>query len=537
MGHCYLTHLTHLRPMRPLFTQPDPITGKPIVTQEWKDAYRFRVEHPEYGVHEYIPTAKGLEFHESKAVNCLIEGPRGTGKSMIIRNDAHMRALAYPGYTYLIVRRTMPELKKTHLKFMNAEMRKLGGTYHNTDAIAYYPNGSLGFYGHCETEDDMMKLLGSEYCAVYFDEITTFTWTMITKISSCLRVPEGSGLLAIVRGGTNPIGVSAAEVNAYFREKNVDPLEDPDYDPEEYQSIATTLDDNPYIDKAQYIRRLSSLPDHIKRAWLNGEWIVEGAYFHDFKESHAVHPEDVGLLRWAKLGQRVPWHVTDDYPIVTNRAREYHDWMNVGGTWFDWVQIYRALDWGFSPDPAVCLWIAVLPNGRSFVFKEKHWYSTPAHKVAQDIKEMSKGMRVVETFCDPTLFSGSEATSNQSLGDIIESHGIALTESINDRAALGYAIHEYLNTVLEDGQPKLQIHIFGCPKLVKTLPDQRVHKTHPERIADSSTDHWTVTLGYYCVGRVGTSREYGMPETPRWMRPVGGQSRRRLGSESVRRRS
>lgn len=515
---------------RPLFLGSD---GK--ITQEWKDTYRFRVEHPKYGLHEYVPTAKGLDFHESQSVNLLIEGSRGTGKSMILRNDAHMRALAYPGYTYLIVRRTMPELKKSHLRFIDAEMRKLGGYFHKTDAIAYYPNGSQGFYGQCETEDDMLKLLSSEYCAIYFDEISTFTWTMITKIASCVRVPEGSGLLAIVRGGTNPIGVGAAEVRRYFITKDVELTEDPEYDPDEYESIHTTLDDNPYIDKEQYIRRLSSLPEHVRRAWLDGEWVIEGAYFHDFKPIKIIKSEDLASLGRFRVGQPVAWHVTDAYPVITNKAREVHDWLQQGGSWFDWVQIYRTLDWGFSPDPAVCLWIAVLPNGRSFVFKEKHWNATPAHLVARDMIDMSQGMRIVETFCDPTLFAGSEASDHHSMGDIIEDNGVPLTEGINDRAALGYAIHEYLNTMLDDGQPKLQIYTFGCQKLIKTLPEQRIHKTHPERIADSANDHWTIALGYYCMGRTGTSREYGVPEKPRWMRPKVGTRGRRLGAESVRR--
>lgn len=505
--------------MRPPFLEAN---GK-TVTQAWKDAYRFRVEHPKFGVHEYVPTAKGLDFHESVCPNELIEGSRGTGKSMIIRNDAHMKAMAYAGYTYLIVRRTMPELKKSHLRFIGIEMKRMGGYFHRTDNIAYYPNGSQGFFSHCETEDDMMKLLSSEYSAIYFDEISTFTWVMITKIASCARVADDSGLIAIVRGGTNPIGIGAGEVRRYFITKDVSPEEDPDYDPSEYHSIHTTLDDNPHIDKAQYIKRLSMLPEHIKRAWLDGEWIVEGAYFHDYRPSKKVLSADLELLQTHVLGETIAWHVSSTYPVVKDKQAHL----------IKWIHIYRALDWGFSPNPCVCLWIAMLPNGRAFVLKERSWKSTPAAQVAKDIIEDSKGMHIVDTYCDPSMFFGSEATDSMSIGDIFEDNGVWLTPSQNDRAAAGFAIHEYLNTILIDGFPKIQIYEFGCPMLLRTLPEMRVHKTDPKKIADGADD-WVIALAYFCMSRVGTSREHITSNTPRWMKPKKAKMRR-LGTESVRR--
>src|SRR4051812_27973296 len=100
----------------------------------------------------YTPTIKGAEFHELTIPNAILEGPRGTGKSIILRNDAHIHAMACPGLAYLIVRRTMPELRKSHLRFIEREMKRLGGYFNKTESIAYYPNGSLGYYGHCETE-------------------------------------------------------------------------------------------------------------------------------------------------------------------------------------------------------------------------------------------------------------------------------------------------------------------------------------------------------------------------------------------------
>lgn len=475
------------------------------------DPVVFSVQNAEGDVvWEYRPTPKQREFHECTAPNCILEGSRGTGKSFAIRMDAHLRALAVPGYTYLIIRRTFPELHKSHLKFIDAEMKLLGGTYNNTNAIAKYPNGSVGFFTHCENDDDVMKLLSSEYAAVFIDEMTTFAQEQITKIGTCARVPEGSGLTAIIRGGTNPIGIGADYVNAYYVAKDVDPADDPDYDPRDYVAIHTILSDNAHLDQEQYRKRFSGLPAHVRQAWLDGEWVVEGAYFADF------HPRV----------QNQPWHVIPQLPRVD------------GNYLLDipWIRIYRAVDWGFFPDPAVCLWIAILPSGREIIFKEKTWYRTTAKQVSDDIKTESEGMRIAETFCDPTMFSNSEATGH-SVGDIFEMNGVPLTRSVNDRRAAGYAIHEHLNLVMEDGLPKVQIwqpdKWQGCTMLIKTFPMLRVDKNDKNKIAEGQ-DHWVIAYAYFCMSLVGPSKSPVKVNTRQWARPKT-PKQFILGSESVRR--
>lgn len=444
----------------------------------------------------YVPTLKQQEFHASTAPNCILEGSRGTGKSKAIRNDAHMRALAYDGFIYLILRRTTPELRKSHLLFIKQEMEQLGGYFNKTEGIAYYPNGSQGHFSHCEQEADVMKLLSSEFGAIYFDEITTFTWEMVTKIAACARVPEDSGLIAIVRGGTNPIGEGAADVKKYYINHSVRPEEDPDYIAEDYVAIHTTLDDNPHIDRDQYIKRLKNLPPHIRRAWLNGEWLTEGMYFADFMSSF----------------EGEPWHVIQTLPTVRHLALLDQPWIN----------IYRALDWGYAPDPAVCLWIAILPNGEEIVFKERSWKQTLAADVAKAIKRESEGMRVLETFADPSMFAKRGETV-YSVGELIEQNGIPLTASLNDRALFGYSIHDHLNTLIDE-RPKLKIlanahdHRLGCPDLIRTIAEVRSDEKDARKIANGE-DHWVCALAYYCIGQAPASRDPVIPSTPRWMQP------------------
>src|SRR3990167_2744573 len=70
----------------------------------------------EYGK-EHIPydpghNLKQLEYHSRTEPNVLYWGGRGSGKSICGRWDAHLRALAHPGFTYVILRRTYPELQR-----------------------------------------------------------------------------------------------------------------------------------------------------------------------------------------------------------------------------------------------------------------------------------------------------------------------------------------------------------------------------------------------------------------------------------------
>lgn len=445
----------------------------------------------------YSPTDKLRRYHSSTCPHLLMEGSRGTGKSMAMRNDCHMRALAYGGYTYLILRRTIPELKKTHLKFIEAEMQALGGYYHKTDNIAYYPNGSTGVFGHCETEADVMKHLGSQYCLVNFDEITTFPWDTVAKISTCARVPEGSGLIALIRAGTNPIGVSAEDTARYYIHKDITFEEDPEYNPDHWENIHLTLEDNPHLDREQYRRQFSGIPEAYRKAWLDGTWGVEGAYFNI-----------------------LPDNVIKEMPTWTDR-----DGVTLPANQFPWMYVYRTIDWGFNPDPAVCLWILIMPDGREIIFKEQYWSNTTAKQVAREIVKASENWRVITTFSDPTIWNGLKEMGH-CLADEFENSGVPLTKSKNDRIVAGYAIQEHLNTVVEldkqdktKTQPKLLFYEPGCPTLLRAMRSMRVDPKMPGRIADHKLDHGPITLGYFCMAGVGATQIPHVSKLPAWMVP------------------
>lgn len=459
------------------------------------DPPTLQVTHPDGRVDiMYCAQDYQRAYHESSLPNLIMIGPRGTGKSLTIRMDSHMKALAVPKFRYLTLRRTMPELRKSHLSFIGDEMNRLGGYFHSTNSEAHYPNGSTGWFGHCQTDADVMKHLGGQYDLVNFDESTTYPWDMFQKLAATARVPEGVGRIAMVRGGTNPLGVSASDIKKYFIDKNVRAEDDPDYLPDEYGVIPTKLSDNRYLDAVQYRRRLASLPAHVRRAWLDGEWVSEGTYFADFRATI----------------DGSPWHTINQLPTVSGAALLDQPW----------ISIYRCLDWGYSPDPCVCLWVAVLPDGRALVIKERQWEQTLVADVARAIVRESEGMRVRETFADPSMFM-NHGEAVFSVGEAFERGGVPLTKSINDRTEAGYAIHDYLNTVV-DGLPKLQLLAaegrMGCPNLIRTITEVTVDPKDPKKIANGN-DHWVIALAYFCMGMAPPSRDPKVHGIKRWMLP------------------
>jgi hypothetical protein len=281
----------------------------------------------------------------------------------------------------------------------------------------------------------------------------------------------------------------------WFIDHDVDYAEYPDYNPDDFEMQFTTLDQNRYVDRKDYEKRLKNLPEHVRRAWLLGEFVDEGSYFSDFRQNKQLSDNRI-----------IPWHVIKTLPT----------WKGQYLSELPWIRVYRAVDWGYFPDPAVCLWVAVLPNGRAIVFKEKTWRRTLATDVAAEIKQLSEGMNICETFVDPTMFIKT-GNAPYSIAELFEQRGVPCTPGQNDRELYGYAVHHYLNTIIDE-EPQVQIVGPACTDLVKTFPLLQMDPKDPRKIADGP-DHWVIALAHFCMGQVPPSRDPVSTPVKRWMMP------------------
>lgn len=452
------------------------------------------------------PFPKQVEFHISNVTNLYARGSRGSGKSELLRHDAHMRAMSVPNLNLILIRKTYKDLQKSHLLDINKEMKQLGGYYHATNFIAHYPTGSRLFFSYVGHESDALNLLSAEFAAAYYDELSVIPWEFFLKLSASVRVTKHRGVKAVTRVASNPFGESAGDLEKYFVRKDVDPEEDPDYDPSEWAHIQINMEDNPHLDLVQYKRRLVGLPSHLRKAWLEGEFSDEEALF-EFKP----------------FRNERPYHVIHeiDLPKI----------IKVG-------QIFRAIDWGWFPDPSYCVWIAHLGN-RYIAFHEKVWYKTIIPDLATQIKEEEELLgidRVIETFCDPTIdiHTGAEIRTNK---EIFEANGIPLISSVNNRELFASSIHEALSVEVEPNVPRLQIYdggkFKGCPYLLRALPLQRYNPRKPMSMADHKHDHPVVALAYFLISHAANER-HGIKQrkTKPWMIPKVGL-KKALGHDNV----
>ena len=450
----------------------------------------------------YVPTEKGLEYHQSNIRNLLFYGGRGSAKSTTGRWDCHLRAMSNPGFKYVILRTKFPELDKSHLVFIPKEVNALGATYNSTVHRIYYPNGSVGFFSHCANEEAVLNLLSAEFYLMFFDEISTFEWEHVVKLAASIRAPQGSAIdIPLLRGATNPFGTSSMDINKYFILKDVDPLEEPEYNPEDWGSIKANVEDNPYLPKEEYLKRFVGLPPHVRKAWVDGDFAMENGLF-DF------HPLGDGRGH-GEAGK--PYHVVNDIDLKKILANSV---------------VYRAMDAGWFPDPTVCIWFAHLGN-RHIAFHEETWYKTTAAEIASDIKRIDKELgvsKVAITYCDPSMDINTTADV-KTLKEVYEDNGIPMENSINNREMYATFMHNALAEQPIENTPRLQIYNSGnrgCPMLVRTIPLMKYDEKRPKFMADHKKDHWVVTACYYLMSNAADPRTaisgFGGQMRP-WMRP------------------
>lgn len=439
----------------------------------------------------------------------FLRGNRGGGKSLTVRRGVcHALAMALPGLKYVVVRRNMPDLRQNHLIYLGSEMRKLGGEFNETHGIAKYQNGSLGFYRQCEDFADVEKIVGSEAAILFVDEAPQIAWENLTLMLPSLRVPKGPDgkppyyTVAVFSG--NPTGESIDELDKHFIENDVSPLDEPHYDPSDWEHIPVFLKDNPSLDPNEYLKQLGAIPPAFRAAWIDGVRM-------DARTLFDVKPRKDGK----------PYHYIQELPHVGN----------VPLLRVPWIQVYRAFDMGYFPDPAVCLWLAVIGK-RVIAVHEETYFRTIAKdlaaRMAETTRELVGDTPVAMTYVDPdiSIRSGSDTVT---IMDTLEMNGVPCEASINDRVLYADAIHGLLGEEVEPGVPRFQVYEPGCPMLARYLPKMRWDEKNPRKMADHKFDHWVVALAYFAIssGVLAFSTKEEAKGEPVWMQWVREGNQRR----------
>ena len=402
-------------------------------------------------------TRRQKAFIEATETEVLYGGAAGGGKSYGQLIDALLFALRYPGSRQLILRRTFPELEKSLIRVARGLYPIEIFTYNASSHTGRFKNGSILDFGHLATDGDVYQYQSAEYDVIRFDELTHFTEDQYTYMIS--RVRGANGYPKHIKSSTNPGGVG----HTWVKERFIDPAPpNTSFAGKDGSSrifLPAKIDDNIFLvaNDPDYKKRLLSLGEDDQKALLRGEWdIFTGQFFREFSREI---------------------HTCDPFPLP-------QDWRR-----------YRALDYGF--DRLACLWIAVSPERRIYVYREICESELTVSVAAEKIRE-NTNEDIYATLAPVDLWSRSQE-SGMARADIFYDHGVRFTKSSNNRLDGWAALRELLR-IAPDGKPYLQI-FNTCTELIRCLPalvhDQR-------RPGDADTEPHDVThapdaLRYFAV--------------------------------------
>ena len=420
------------------------------------------------------PTPKQREFFASTARHTAYGGARGGGKSWAMRRKFVGLGIApYGNLHMLLLRRSFPELLGNHIQPLIEELVPAGiATYSKDEKMFTFPNRSTIKLGFCASEDDWMQYQGQEYEVIGFEEATNFTEMQMVKIATSNRTSR-TDFKPRCYYTCNPGGPGHDFIKRLFIDRNfstetivVNGVEVLVEDPKDYVFIQAKLQDNPYVTEndPDYIKNLARLPEHLRRAYMEGDWdVVLGQYFSDFRRDLHVVPQMPIPPEWRK---------------------------------------FRSMDWGYN-DPCCVLWYAVAPDRHIFVYRELYVKEMLTSDIAKLVRQMTgEGEKIDITYASPDAWQHrgmSDISGGECPADVLLRGGVPVVKADNSRVIGWQRVRENLS-IAPDGIPYLRI-MDNCVNLIRTFPIATVDTNYIEDVSDHCEDHALESLRYGLMSR------------------------------------
>lgn len=442
----------------------------------------------------YVPVPKQVVFEHQRPKYGMYGGAAGGSKSFGGRHALYRYAMAVPNFEALLLRKTFPELEKTHLRRMAREcaiMQQAGIAveFRKTDRQVVFPEtGGLIEAGHMDDKDAVDRYLSTEYDGIVADEGSTFDPDALLELSTRTARTNRPEMAAV--GGaffwvlTNPGGPATRMLVEMFIDHTPDYDRYPNlrahYDPAQWRYVEATLEDNPYLDPA-YEASLAVLGPVRYEQLRRANWrIFAGQFFGMFRE---------------RVDGR-PYHVQR---------------LNVRGNRVNW---FRSLDWGRS-NPGCVGWWAILPDRHYHLAAELKFVDKDPKDVAIDMFAIDRQLgieHVMYTACDPACFIKQQQTGT-SIADSFRSAGIILRPRISNDRINGWARVRELFGDDGHGTPWLTLDP-DCKYLIRTIPIQMQDKHNPEDIDTTGDDHGVDMVRYGAMSQPPPARAYEYVPTP-----------------------
>lgn len=405
---------------------------------------------------------KQQEFADSTAKYRLMGGSKGGGKSYAFRAEAVRQSMSRKNVRGLVLRRTLSEIRENTILPMESELPR--GTYkHNENhkEITFYPTNSVLHYSYCRNLRDVLQFQGVEYDFIGIEELTHWTYQEWRMLMGSLRSTK-KGVSPNFFASTNPGNRGHKWVKRLFLQHQFEENEKGVFKPEQFAFIPARVWDNAVLMERQpeYVLELNALPEHLRRAYRDGDWdVLEGQFFPEFREDlHVVNPF---------------------MPVARRRI--------------------VAIDYG-SAAPACALWLAEDMEGKVWCYRELYITGQTYRGLALRIKAMTpEHERIDGYYGDPSFVEKKNEGTGSTAYQEFRAVGITLRKAVNDREAGWNIVRQCLQpyTDLQTGTITTTLKITrNCANLIRTMPDM-IHDTVKVDDLDSSLeDHAPDALRY-----------------------------------------
>ena len=194
----------------------------------------------------------------------LYGGAAGGGKSEALL----MAALQYvdvPDYAAILFRRTLADLALPGalMDRAHAWLCETPARWNDKEKTWFFPSGASLTFGYLDYPAQRYRYQSSEFQFIGFDELTQFGEAEYTYLFSRLRRKTSSNVPLRMRSASNPGGFGHDWVRRRFLVEG--PANGRFF-------IPARLDDNPYLDREEYVESLRSLDPLTRAQLLQGDW-------------------------------------------------------------------------------------------------------------------------------------------------------------------------------------------------------------------------------------------------------------------------
>lgn len=392
-------------------------------------------------------------------------GARGGAKSGGGRRCMLLRRFEYANTIGLILRRTYPELYKSHIIKLFEEYPIVRQWWNESRKEINFPNGSKLFFGSAEHEKDMANFYSAEFADILVDEAQEFSQEELEKLTGSNRCTSNNEIVPKMiytfMPGLSESGIPPKGLN-YLKRVFPDQIRRGEENRQKWEFVQAFAWDNIewarvelekdgksekdfyamhenerrdyFINRTVFGASLSALTNvYLREAWLDGKWgQFEGQYFQNFRyEKDTIDASEVIIM---------PWHKR-------------------------WI----SGDWGFD-HPACFHWHAEDENGQVVTYREFWSIGLGEAELGREIGKLSVGEDIKSFFLSWDAFGKLNKATRKPITQLIAEElprGWPAPRPADASPGTRISGWRLMHQLIEAGQWKIS---RACPKLIECLP-------------------------------------------------------------------